>query len=85
MILICEQFAAKYDLTFNGSKSKLIIFSKNSSNIPDPCLKINGNIIEKVDRGIHLGNILNIVKEFDCIDTGTNIFQLFCKHVSISV
>ena len=75
MILICEQFAAEYDLTFNGSKSKLIIFSKNSSNIPDPCLKINGDIIKKVDRGIHLGNILNTVKEFDCIDTGTNKFN----------
>ena len=70
MINICEQFAEEYDLTFNGSKSQLLIFNKNKSHTPDPCIKINGNSIKKVSSTTHLGNLLHTEKDYECIEEG---------------
>ena len=75
MIRICEQFAAEYNLIFNGTKSKLLIFSKSNANIPDPCVKLNGDLIPKVDSATHLGNILHTKNEYECIEEGIRAFN----------
>ena len=75
MISICEQFAAEYNLIFNGTKSKLLIFSKSNANIPDPCVKLNGDLIPKVDSATHLGNILHTKNEYECIEEGIRAFN----------
>ena len=43
----------------NGNKSKLLIFSKNNSDISDPLVKINGDIIPRANNATNLGNILH--------------------------
>ena len=75
MISICEQFAAEYNLIFNGNKSKLLIFSKDNSEISDPVVKLNGDIIPRVNNATHLGNILHTKKEYECIEEGTKAFN----------
>ena len=75
MINICEQFAKEYDLLFNGKKSMLMVFSKDKSNVSDPCIKLNGDIIKKVNSAIHLGNFLSTENENECIEEGIKKFN----------
>ena len=70
MLSICEQFAAEYDLIFNGTKSKLLIFDKGSSDIPYPCIKLNGVVMNKFDKAVHLGNTFPTKRDYECIEDG---------------
>ena len=54
----------------------LLIFSKNISNFSDPCIKLNGDVIKKVNSANHLGNFLTTENEFECIDEGTKSFNV---------
>ena len=54
MISICETFANKYSISFNPSKSKLLCFNVDSSNVAP--VFINGKRVEVVQSDVHLGN-----------------------------
>jgi hypothetical protein len=56
---ICENNAKKYDVTFNGKKSQLIIFKCRKSRPPDPGITINNAPVSRVNEIIHLGHYLN--------------------------
>ena len=75
MLSICEQFAAEYDLIFNGTKSKLLIFSKGNQDIPDPCIKLNGVVINRFDKAVHLGNTFHTKRDYECIEDGIRTFN----------
>ena len=49
---ICEQFSEQYDILFNASKSKLIVFGE--SNLI-PRVELQGQLIPVVDKENHLG------------------------------
>ena len=75
MLRICEQFAAEYDLIFNGTKSKLLIFSKGNQDIPDPYIKLNGVVINRFDKAVHLGNTFHTKRDYECIEDGIRTFN----------
>ena len=75
MLEICEKFAAEYDLIFNGAKSKLLIFNPNQTIENDPHLKLNGEFIPSVESAIHLGNILHVTNNHECIEAGIRKFN----------
>ncbi len=56
---ICEKYAAKYDITFNGKKSELIIYKCKRARPPDAGIFINNVKIPQVIEVIHLGQCLN--------------------------
>ena len=45
------------------------------SKVPDPRVKLNGDIIKKVNKASHLGNLLHTENSYECIDEGTNKFN----------
>ena len=57
MIRICESYAAKYYITFNPSKSKLLCFNVESSDCAP--IYLNKQRITCVDNYMHLGNFIS--------------------------
>ena len=57
MISICETFANKYSISFNPSKSKLLCFNVDSSNVAP--VFIIGKRVEVVQSDVHLGNYIS--------------------------
>ena len=46
MIKICKQYAMEYNIVFNGTKSKLILFGRNCEQINN-MITVNGAIVER--------------------------------------
>ena len=73
MLKVCESFSNNYDIEFNPSKSKMLLF--NAPDVLHP-LKMNGTVIPVSKCEKHLGNIIgqdsnvkrveNAVKELYC-------------------
>ncbi len=75
MLKICESYAAEHDLIFNGAKSKLLIFSPQKVYESDPKLELNGELIPNVRSAVHLGNVLHVTNNQECIDEGVKKFN----------
>ena len=75
MLKICESYAAKHDLIFNGAKSKLLIFNPQKTYESDPKLELNGENIPNVKSAVHLGNILHVTNNQEVIDDGIKKFN----------
>ena len=75
MLKICEEYATEHDLLFNGAKSKLLIFNPQKVFESDPKLELNGEFIPNVKSAIHLGNILHVTNNQECIDEGIKTFN----------
>ena len=73
MLRVCEKFANEFSVTFNASKSKLIIRCKNISNCNFTLLLsfMNGNI-EVVQSEKHLGNIIGNVNQANIVQNIVN-------------
>ena len=56
MISICELYAKEFDITFNPSKSKIIIFNADSSFIAP--IYISNQQVASVHHEKHLGNLI---------------------------
>ena len=91
MISTCETFANKYSISFNLSKSKLLCFNVDSSNVAP--VFINGKRVEVVQSDVHLGNYIstniadrNIVGHvcdlYQCSNSVINDFNV-CDSVSL--
>ena len=57
MLNICESYGVEYSMSFNGSKSVCIKFSKNGQQ-PDIPVYLNGNSLQWPHKVKHLGNWL---------------------------
>ena len=55
LLSICEEFSADYDILFNATKSKLLIFGDNCQNVN---IQFQGNMIPCVSSECHLGNLI---------------------------
>ena len=53
---ICEQFSLEFQVNFNSSKSKLIVFS--NANDCDTSVLFNNQMINSVSSEQHLGHII---------------------------
>ncbi len=58
-VFICENYAAQYDVQFNGKKSLLIIYKCSKVKPPDPKLIVNNVVVPGVDEVVHLGHHLD--------------------------
>ena len=56
MLKICEQYSRDFNITFNASETKLMLFGKNVSDVDVVC---QGKIVSKVNNEIHVGNIIS--------------------------
>ena len=73
MIKICESYAIKHNITFNGTKSKLLIFGKKCE---DPNIMINGKKAEMCTKAHYLGILYNTENEYDVIEEGITNFNV---------
>ena len=58
MIDICESYAAEYKIKFNGTKSKLMFFTKGH-NVCQPNIYVSGEPVENVTSLKYLGHMLH--------------------------
>ena len=59
VIRICEEYAADHNILFNGTKSKLIVFTPNGQNAENVNVFVNGDRVQQVDAAVYLGNLLS--------------------------
>ncbi len=52
---ICEKYATKYGITFNGKNGQLIIYKCKQAQPTDPDIFINNVTVPHVSEVIHLG------------------------------
>ena len=62
MLVICQDYANAFDVSFNASKSKCLCFisSKSKDTTQRPCFFIGDDQVEYVDQWPHLGNMLHV-------------------------
>ena len=58
LISVCEDYAAEYNIIFNGSKSKLLYFKGRSSTMVPSEVLVNGEIVAISDKTVHLGHTI---------------------------
>ena len=69
---ICKQFSLDFQINFNSSKSKLIVFS--NANDCDTSVLFNNQMISSVSSEQHLGHIIGNQVSQECIKSITNDF-----------
>ena len=55
MIDVCEQYAARFDILFNGSKSKLLFFKGRSASAITSGLRVNSESVHISDNAVRFG------------------------------
>jgi len=69
LLSVSDEFASKYDVVFDASKSKCLVFKTpgdtqlHMGHIPSTNFCIGGKTIEFVDSWPHLGHILNVNRD----------------------
>ena len=66
LMSVCENYAAEYDIMFNGDKSKLLFFKGRSSVMMSSELMVNGQIVGVSEKAVHLGHSVSTTDR-DCI------------------
>ena len=83
LIRVCENYAAEYDIMFNGDKSKLL-FSKSRSSIMMPSeIIVNGQIVGVSEIAVHLGHTI-LTTDRDCITMAAknNFWKCFTMFIA---
>ncbi len=66
MVIICEQYAARYDVMFNAKKSQVIICSCSAKKPPNPKITVNSKIVDVAQSVIHLDHLMtNNIYDFN--------------------
>ena len=73
MIKICENYAKEHNITFNGSKSKLLVFGNSDVT---PKIFINGKEVEKCNEAQYLGILLSTGDYSAATEEGTTKFNI---------
>ena len=66
LISVCENYAAEYDIMFNGDKSKLLFFKGRSSVMMPSEIMVNGQIVVVSQKAVHFGHTVSTADR-DCI------------------
>ena len=56
IIDVCEQYAAEFDILFNGSKSKLLFFKCRYASTITSGIMVNGEIVYISDNAVYIGH-----------------------------
>ena len=73
LLEICKQFSLEFQVNFNLSKSKLIVFFLNDNDC-DTSVLFNNHMISFVSSEQHLGHIIGNQVSQECIRCITNEF-----------
>ena len=91
MLAVCEQFASEHSVTFNASKSFLMVVSEGNR-YGRTELKLNGDVIECKDQALHLGTLIgknsvsgNVKKAISDLYCSTNVIMTNFGHCSVDV
>ncbi len=60
MNAICEQYTTEFNITFNGKKSKLLIFKGKECKIDINKIEVNGETIHSSEMANHLGHTTSV-------------------------
>ena len=66
LIGVCENYAAEYDIMFNGDKSRLLFFKCRSSVMIPSEIMINDQLVGLSGKAVHLGHTVSTTDR-DCI------------------
>ncbi len=87
---ICASFAEEYDVIFNSSKSKLLVYG--CGKFPANGLQFSGGIISQVANDNHLGNAIGVDSDTAAIDRSitelyskTNMIMSHFSHCNVDV
>ena len=64
---ICEIYADKHFIRFNGKKSKLLIFGEKMN---DPNTKVKGELVPVCTKAVYLGNMLSTLSDSEIVNEG---------------
>ena len=56
LIKICEQYAVDFNIIFNGSKRKFLVFRGRGCPFDDRTVYVNGTALYSVNSAVHLGH-----------------------------
>ena len=59
LIRVCQNYAAEYDIMFNGDKSKLLFYKGRSSVMMPSEIMANGEIVGVSKKAVHLGHTIS--------------------------
>ena len=59
---MCENYAAEYEIMFNGDKRKLLFFKSRSSVMMPSEIMVNGQIVGVSEKAVHLGHTVSTLK-----------------------
>ncbi len=74
LLNICSTYALKYNVKFNPTKSKLIIYSPNTHESLSPKVEFMGGRIDVVTHDKHLGNLIGHLSQREIVSSITNDF-----------
>ncbi len=74
LIYICEQYAAEFDIKFNGAKSKHMVYKARNCVVHHKDVFVNGEKVECVVTADHLGHRLSTVDKSSMITTAESSF-----------
>ena len=73
MIKICESYASEHSITFNGTKSKLLIFGNKYEAAE---VMVNGEKVVLCTKAHYLGILLNTEDKYDAVEDGILNFNI---------
>ncbi len=59
LVSICEKYAEEYDITFNGTKSKYMVYKGRNSVVYHEDVYVNGEKVEQITTADHFGHRLS--------------------------
>jgi hypothetical protein len=63
VINICEEYAAEYDVLFNGAKSQFLIFKGRDCTVRRCSVIVNNVPLFNIDKAVHLGHSISTINK----------------------
>ncbi len=74
LVSICEKYAEGYDIKFNGTKSKYMVYKGRNSVVHYEDVYVNGEKVEQVTTADHLGHRLSTTDKTSMITAAVSSF-----------
>ncbi len=74
LVSICEKYAEEYDIKFNGTNSKYMVYKGRNSVVHHEDVYVNGEKVETVTTADHLGHRLSTTDKTSMITAAVSSF-----------
>ncbi len=75
LVDVCEKYTKEYNISFNDSKSRLLLFKGRQCNVSNRGIFVNGVLLNMSQSAVHLGHHV-CTNDKDCIVTAANAIFL---------